>query len=81
MLPLLATVSMLLAFKVFDEVYLLTGGGPGTSTEVLSFVVFRTFFYEDRQGFGSAMSISIIIMVVVMLLVGYGGVRRRMAKA
>ena len=25
---------LILAFKVFDEVYLLTGGGPGTATEV-----------------------------------------------
>ena len=76
-----AVTRLLLAFMVFDEVYLLTFGGPGTATEVLSFVVFRTFFDEDRQGFGSAMSISIIAMVVALLVLGYGGLRKRRAKA
>ena len=35
---------LVLAFKVFDEVYLLTGGGPGTATEVLSFTLYQRFF-------------------------------------
>lgn len=67
----------LLAFKVFDEVFLLTQGGPGTATEVLSFTVFRVFFDDDREGFGSAMSISIILMVVALLLIGALATRRR----
>ncbi len=67
----------MLAFKVFDEVFLLTQGGPGTATEVLSFTVFRIFFNDDREGFGSAMSISIILMVVALLLIGAAAVRRR----
>ena len=67
----------LLAFKVFDEVFLLTQGGPGTATEVLSFTVFRVFFDDDREGFGSAMSISIILMVIAMLCIGALATRRR----
>ncbi len=70
----------LLAFKVFDEVFLLTQGGPGTATEVLSFTVFRVFFSDDREGFGSAMSISIILMVIALLLLGTA-VRRRSTTA
>ena len=41
---------LVLAFKVFDEVYLLTGGGPGTATEVVSFTLYQRFFTEDRVG-------------------------------
>lgn len=70
----------LLAFKVFDEVFLLTSGGPGTTTEVLSFTVFRIFFQEDRQGAGSAMSVMIIVFVTLIVVVGITGVagyRRR----
>src|ERR687891_685915 len=67
----------LLAFKVFDEEFLLTQGGPGTATEVLSFTVFRVFFYDDREGFGSAMSISIIMMVIALLCIGALATRRR----
>jgi len=80
MMPvLLATLAAraLLAFKVFDEVFLLTGGGPGTATEVLSFTVYRVFFTEDRQGPGSAMAMAVIIMVCAMVLVAVLGLRRR----
>jgi multiple sugar transport system permease protein len=30
---------LILSFKVFDEVFLLTGGGPGTATEVINFSI------------------------------------------
>jgi multiple sugar transport system permease protein len=80
MMPvLLATLAVrtLLAFKVFDEVFLLTGGGPGTATEVLSFTVYRVFFTEDRQGPGAAMAVIVILMVCAMVLVAVVGLRRR----
>jgi len=67
----------LLAFKVFDEVFLLTQGGPGTATEVLSLTIYRIFFSDDRHGFGSAMSISVILMVMALLLIGRTIVARR----
>jgi multiple sugar transport system permease protein len=73
-LPLLApTIAvtfvfrLILAFKVFDEVYLLTGGGPGTSTEVLSFTIYRRFFTEDRAGYGAAMSLAAFALIAVLL--------------
>jgi multiple sugar transport system permease protein len=80
MLPVIVVTLVtrtLLAFKVFDEVYLLTQGGPGTATEVLSFTVFRVFFDDDREGFGSAMSMSIIMMVIALLVIGTLATRRR----
>lgn len=59
---------LVLAFKVFDEVYLLTSGGPGTSTEVISFTLYQRFFTEDRVGYGAAMSV-VVIFIVSLLLV------------
>jgi len=59
---------LVLAFKVFDEVYLLTGGGPGTSTEVISFTLYQRFFREDKTGYGAAMSTSIIFLVCILLI-------------
>jgi multiple sugar transport system permease protein len=67
---------LVLAFKVFDEVYLLTGGGPGTATEVISFTLYQRFFTEDRVGYGAAMSI-IVIFIVSLLLVLALGARKR----
>ena len=61
MLPLIVvtlTFRLLVAFKVFDEIYLLTGGGPGTATEVVSYTIYRRFFTEGQTGYGAAMSVS-----------------------
>ena len=52
-----------MASKIFDEVFLLTSGGPGTSTEVISFTIFQRYFLQDNPGYGSAMSVSIIFVV------------------
>jgi multiple sugar transport system permease protein len=67
---------MVIAFKVFDEVYLLTAGGPGTATEVLSFTLYQRFFREDRAGYGGAMAIAIMFICALLLVVALS-VRRR----
>ncbi|SFZ83560.1 multiple sugar transport system permease protein [Devosia enhydra] len=66
---------LILAFKVFDEVYLLTGGGPGTATEVLSFTLYQRYFTEDRMGYGSAIAV-MVIFLICLLLVMAAGLRR-----
>ena len=48
----------IMSFKVFDEIYLLTQGGPGTATEVVSFSIYETYFESDNIGLGSAMSVT-----------------------
>jgi multiple sugar transport system permease protein len=45
------------AFRVFDFVYVLTGGGPGTATEVLSLYAFTSLLQDLRFGYGSALSL------------------------
>ena len=80
MLPAIAVTfvfRLILAFKVFDEVYLLTGGGPGTSTEVVSFTIFRRFFTEDRPGYGSAMSITTFAFIGLVIVVVSAVTRRK----
>lgn len=67
---------LIVSFKVFDEVYLLTGGGPGTTTEVLSFTIYRRFFTEDRVGYGSAISIFAVFLVTLMVVVALAANRR-----
>jgi multiple sugar transport system permease protein len=67
---------LVLAFKVFDEVYLLTSGGPGTSTEVISFTLYQRFFTEDKAGYGSAMSVAVIFLVSLLLVIALSARRR-----
>ncbi|MBV1926704.1 MAG: sugar ABC transporter permease [Rhodobacteraceae bacterium] len=59
---------IILSFKVFDEVYLLTSGGPGTATEVVNFSIYRVFFAEDRVGDGAAMSLVTLVAVAGMIV-------------
>lgn len=67
----------IVAFKVFDEVYLLTGGGPGMATEVLSFTIYRRFFTEDRVGYGSALSVLALFVIAFLIVLALAAARRR----
>lgn len=68
---------IILSFKVFDEVFLLTGGGPGTATEVINFSIYRTFFGQDRVGLGSAMSFLTLFAVALVSILAQAIVRNR----
>ncbi len=68
---------LIVSFKVFDEVYLLTGGGPGTATEVVSFSIYRRFFTEDRMGYGSAISVVTLFVLTLLVVLLLGAARRR----
>ena len=59
----------ILAFKVFDEVYLLTSGGPGTSTELVSLHLYKVFFDQGQLGYGALLSLALIGSIVAFLLV------------
>ena len=68
---------LILSLKVFDEVFLLTGGGPGTATEVINFSIYRVFFSQDRVGLGSAMSLLTLFAIALVSIVAQAIVRRR----
>jgi multiple sugar transport system permease protein len=60
---------IILSFKVFDEVFLLTSGGPGTATEVINLSIYKVFFGQDRVGDAAAMSV-VTLASVTALIVG-----------
>ncbi len=60
------------AFRVFDVVYVMTGGGPGTATESIALHTFRMTLQNLRFGFGSALS---VIIFVVAFLVALAAIR------
>lgn len=63
------TFRSILAFKAFDEVFLLTSGGPGTATEIISLHLYKVFFVQNDLGYGAMLSIVTILMVVSFMLV------------
>lgn len=60
-LKVCVTFSLIGALKVFDLIYVLTNGGPFFSTEVPSIYMYTTIFDSLKYGYGSAMSVFIII--------------------
>lgn len=56
------------AFRVFDVIYVLTGGGPGTSTEPISLYTFNTLLQHLRFGYGSALSVIIFLATFSLAL-------------
>ena len=54
------------SFKVFDIPFNLTEGGPGTSTEVYSILIYRTGLKYLDTGYASAISIVFLIIVIVI---------------
>lgn len=67
--PAILMVFMLMivgSFKVFDVVYLLTRGGPGVSTSVLSYYVYSQAF--ERNDIGYASTLSVVLFVLVSIL-------------
>ena len=51
------------ALRIFDLVYVLTGGCPGGSTETLSIHAYKVFFYKGDFGQGGAISVIILLLV------------------
>ena len=54
------------AFRMFDTVYVLTGGGPGDKTETLSVYAYKLMFQTLQFGYGSA--VSVITFACVLLI-------------
>ncbi|MGQ0812542.1 MAG: carbohydrate ABC transporter permease [Nitrospiraceae bacterium] len=73
LLPIMTVVLMFRtmdAFRVFDAVYVLTGGGPGNSTETLSIYAYKTLFQSLQFGYGSALA-SAMFVLTAMTALGY----------
>lgn len=72
--PIIALVVLLRgidAFKEFDKVFILTGGGPGISTELLSIYTFRINFKDWDLGYGAVCAFMVYLVVLIMCSIFY----------
>jgi len=60
------------AFKVFDYVYVMTGGGPGTSTESISLYIYRLAILYSDISYAAAVS---LIVLAIIFIVSYFAVK------
>jgi multiple sugar transport system permease protein len=56
---LLRTMDLL---RVFDQIFILTEGGPGSATETISLYIYRTAFRFSDFGYAAAMSFVLLIL-------------------
>jgi ABC-type sugar transport system permease subunit len=70
-------LSMISALKIFDQIAVMTDGGPGFATETLTYIVYKVGFGELRQGYGTALSLVLFVLILVVSLIQAKLLRQR----
>ena len=73
-----AILRTMTALSAFAAIFAATGGGPGTSTEILNLYAYRTSFTELNIGYGSAQA---MVLLAITLFVSWLLFRRRKGHA
>ncbi|AWN15812.1 Glycerol-3-phosphate ABC transporter, permease protein UgpA [Salinisphaera sp. LB1] len=68
---LVFTLQLILQFKIFNQVYLLTHGGPYNSTIVLLQYMYRQAFNQHNGGYAATISVSVFVLILVTSFIQY----------
>jgi multiple sugar transport system permease protein len=60
---------LLMALKVFDLVFMLTYGGPGTSTQVASFYIYKVAFTTFKTGYAASLTVLTMLLIAAIATV------------
>jgi multiple sugar transport system permease protein len=66
---LVLVLQLILQFKIFDQVYLLTSGGPSNSTTVVLLYMYRQAFNQNRGGYASAVAMALVVIILAVALI------------
>ena len=69
------------AFRVFDLAFVMTQGGPADATNVLQLYGYKKMFVEGCMGYGSAISVSIFIIVLILAILYVRVIGRQLIEA
>jgi multiple sugar transport system permease protein len=69
------------AFTTFDQVYVLTHGGPGTATQLISIYGYDTFFRFQQYGYAAAMLLMVALVVLACAFLAVRLMRRQATAA
>ncbi|HEY8457201.1 MAG TPA: sugar ABC transporter permease [Actinopolymorphaceae bacterium] len=70
-----ALIRLVMCVKAFDEVYLLTRGGPGSATTLVTLHIRNVFFDRVELGYGASYSVVIVAVVAAVLALWAAGRR------
>ncbi|WP_291052814.1 sugar ABC transporter permease [Herbiconiux sp.] len=74
---LVSVLALIATLQAFDQIYVMTRGGPFFRTETLVMLVYREGFQELRFGYASAISFVLVIFVFILSMVQFGYLRRK----
>jgi multiple sugar transport system permease protein len=64
---MIITLTLINTIQVFDQIFVMTNGGPGTATLTLVQYLYGTAFQNYNLGYGSALGIAILVILVVLV--------------
>ncbi|HRJ45272.1 MAG: sugar ABC transporter permease [Caldilineaceae bacterium] len=69
-------ISLIGAFQIFDNVWVLTEGGPGDASRVIAIFIYEKAFRGFEMGYASAVSFTLFLILIVLTLFQFIGARR-----
>jgi multiple sugar transport system permease protein len=69
-------IGLIGAFQVFTPVYLMTNGGPGTSSMMLGLLIYREGFEEFNMGYASLLAWVMFLIVITLTIIQFTLARR-----
>jgi multiple sugar transport system permease protein len=70
-MTLVLVLQLILQFKIFDQVYLLTLGGPYNSTLVVLLYMYRQAFQQNRGGYAAAIALVLVAIITIAALIQF----------
>ena len=68
--------NIITSFQVFAPIQIMTRGGPGTSTYVLVYYIYRSAFGYYKMGYASAMAWILFILIFIVTMIQWRGQKR-----
>ena len=73
----LLVIDILSAFQTFTPIHVMTSGGPADSTNLLVYSIYREFYFNGKYGFAAAQSIMLFFIMLILTIIQFGVIERR----
>lgn len=73
----LLVVQTLNALQTFTQINILTKGGPVESTNVIVYLIYRAFYFNNQYGIAAALSMILFLIMLVLTIIQFGVIERR----
>ena len=69
-------ISLIGAFQIFDNAYVLTEGGPGDASRTIAMYIYEMAFKRYEMGYASAVALSLLVVLIALTLLQFWGGRK-----